>query len=82
MVTFPSKVKAAPADEGRGVTSPVATTVEDLFDSIVDSEISKPGVSTGTGFGTNKGLRTSGKIYAILVRGQLVVSCPGNESIV
>lgn len=56
--------------------SAAAPTAERLFDSILESELGKPRVSAGTGFGTNKGLRTSGKIYAIFGRGQLVVKLP------
>lgn len=52
------------------------TRAESLFDAIVDAEMGKPGTSAGTGFGTNKGLRISGKIYAILVNGELVVKLP------
>jgi hypothetical protein len=57
-----------------------APAAEKLFDSIIRSELGKPRASADTGFGNNKGLRISGKIYAIPVRGQLVVKLPEDES--
>ncbi len=52
------------------------TAAERLFDSIIDSQMGRPGVSAGTGFGSNNGLRTSGKIFAMHVSRQLVVKLP------
>jgi hypothetical protein len=52
------------------------TNPDRLFASIAESELSRPGVTAGTGFGRSEGLRISGKIFAMLVRGELVVKLP------
>jgi hypothetical protein len=51
-------------------------TPEDLWHSIAESELATPGVTEGTGFGRSQGLRVSGKIFAMLVKGELVVKLP------
>jgi hypothetical protein len=52
------------------------TDQDRLFASIAESELAMPGVTSGTGFGRSEGLRISGKIFAMLVRGELVVKLP------
>jgi len=51
-------------------------TPEQLWAPIAKDQLAKRGVTSGTGFGTNAGLRVSGKIIAMLVRDELVVKLP------
>ncbi len=52
------------------------TSVEASFATISDRLLREPGVDEGTGFGANPGLRVGGKIFAMLVGGQLVLKLP------
>jgi len=51
-------------------------TPEQLWEPIASDQLAKRGVTSGTGFGTSEGLRVSGRIFAMLVRGELVVKLP------
>ena len=51
-------------------------TASDVFEEIVARFASEPTVSRGTGFGSMPGLRVGGKIFTMVVNGELVVKLP------
>ncbi|CAN5313812.1 hypothetical protein BH20ACT24_BH20ACT24_24460 [soil metagenome] len=54
---------------------------EELFESLAVALLAEPGVSQGTGFGRSPGLRVGGKVFAMLVKGELVAKLPREVSI-
>jgi YjbR len=54
-------------------------TMEADFDAIANQLLAEPGVDEGTGFGKQPGLRVGGKIFAMLIDGELVVKLPAER---
>ena len=52
---------------------------DETFAAIAARWREEPGVSEGTGFGGNPGLRINGKIFAFLRAGELVVKLPADR---
>jgi hypothetical protein len=56
-------------------------TPEDTFAALAARLRAEPGVTEGTGFGRNPGLRVGGKIFAFLRAGELVVKLPAERCV-
>jgi hypothetical protein len=54
-------------------------SAETAFDAVATALLPYADVEEGTGFGTNPGLRTNGKIFAILHTGQLILKLPAGR---
>ena len=51
-------------------------SAKDAFAAIAATLLREPEVDEGTGFGSSSGLRTGGRIFAMLTGGELVVKLP------
>jgi hypothetical protein len=51
-------------------------TAEERFEQLAAGFRADPEITEGTGFGSAPGLRVKGKIFAMLVKGELVVKLP------
>jgi hypothetical protein len=49
------------------------------FEAAASRLRAEPDVESGTGFGSNPGLRSRGKVFAILIEDQLVVKLPAER---
>jgi hypothetical protein len=49
---------------------------EQRFQRLAARFAGRRGVTEGTGFGTNPGLRVGGKVFAMLIEGELVLKLP------
>jgi len=51
-------------------------TPDEAWASIAETELARPEVTAGTGFGKSEGLRVTSKIYAMFIQDELVVKLP------
>jgi hypothetical protein len=56
----------------------VTEAATELFDAVVQAVEHDPSIGKGRGFGSS-GLKVGGKVFAMLVKGKLVVKLPRNR---
>ena len=59
---------------------PADTPAEEIFSTIAEALRREDDVEDGTGFGKTPGLRVSGRIFAMLMYGELVLKLPAARS--
>lgn len=57
----------------------MSVDTEAAFAALAQPLLAQPGVTEGTGFGANAGLRVGGKIFAMLGDGGMVVKLPAQR---
>ena len=71
-----ARLSSSPSMSEHAKKSEPATRADAAFDAVVETFRDRPGISTGTGFGSSAGLRVEDRIFAMLMGGELVLKLP------